>query len=140
MVYQQKRRGLTLIEVLVVIAIMGILMGLLLAAIQKARAVAQRTQCINNLRQIGLGLSMYHEANGAFPPSVNNDQRMPRPPFYYLSWRGRILPYIDEEPLWKRVNAAYQQINHPGYDPPHNYSKTLVRIFGCPSDSLIFTS
>jgi prepilin-type N-terminal cleavage/methylation domain-containing protein len=97
-----KRRGFTLIELLVVIAIIAILIALLLPAVQQAREAARRTQCKNNLKQMGLALHNYHDTYLMFPPgalasSVGG---------WGASWYMRILPYIDQAPVYTQLTFS----------------------------------
>ena len=95
------RRGFTLIELLVVIAVIGILIGLLLPAVQQAREAAQRMQCKNNLKQISLALHNYHDVHTMFPPQVMASRLDDQDPVHgfptgWWSWRARILPYLEQ--------------------------------------------
>lgn len=98
------RRAFTLVELLVVIAIIGILIGMLLPAVQQVREAARRTDCLNNLRQVGLATHMFHDAYQAFPPS-----RVSAPPFATFaqqtegaeSWFVRLLPFLEQDALFE---------------------------------------
>lgn len=114
------RRAFTLVELLVVIAIIGILIALLLPAVQAAREAARRSQCSNNLKQMGLACLNYHEARGTLPP-YRISQR-------HTTWAAIILPYIEQESaadLWD-LNRAYQ-----GQNPDATMAAPLA--FYCPS-------
>jgi len=101
----RSRAGFTLIELLVVIAIIAVLIALLLPAVQQAREAARRTQCKNNLKQIGLACHNFHDVYGNFPPGLTDDDTD------NWSWGTYILPYIEQGPLYQigttaRVGAA----------------------------------
>src|SRR6478736_637949 len=98
------RGGFTLVELLVVIAIIGILVALLLPAIQAAREASRRTQCLNHLKQIGLAMHMYHDARKSLPPS--------RMPCWHGTWASAIWPYLEEGNIaqqWDPVMGYYEQ-------------------------------
>jgi prepilin-type N-terminal cleavage/methylation domain-containing protein len=102
-----KRRGFTLVELLVVIAIIGVLVALLLPAVQAAREAARRSSCQNKMRQLAIALHNFHDARGKFPPGAENAV-YPKPrmsgatTFAGTSWIVYILPYIEQQPLYKR--------------------------------------
>jgi prepilin-type N-terminal cleavage/methylation domain-containing protein/prepilin-type processing-associated H-X9-DG protein len=100
------RRGFTLVELLVVIAIIGILVALLLPAIQAAREAARRSQCSNNAKQIGLALQNYHDTHGSFPPGVIWGPGVaPYTLPYHHTWNVMILPFIEQQSLYNTVDV-----------------------------------
>ena len=128
-----RRRGVTLIELLVVIAIIAVLIGMLVPAVQKARASAARTQCINNLKQIGLAAHQYHDQKKALPAGVRS-----KLPYRFSSWLTHLLPYLDQQNLWTATDAAYKQAPLPFNNPPHVGLATVVPVFVCPLDGRAF--
>jgi prepilin-type N-terminal cleavage/methylation domain-containing protein len=102
MIIMLRRRGFTLIELLVVIAIIAVLIALLLPAVQQAREAARRSQCKNNMKQLGLAMHNYHDTLTVFPMGVLTDDRP--------NWRVFLLPYLDQAPLYNTL-----QINAGGF-------------------------
>ncbi|ODA31794.1 DUF1559 domain-containing protein [Planctopirus hydrillae] len=95
-----RKSGFTLIELLVVIAIIAILIALLLPAVQQAREAARRTQCRNNLKQLGLALHNYHDNALVFPPGNIGFNNAATPSFQGFAWSTMILPFVDQAPLY----------------------------------------
>ena len=128
-----RRRGFTLIEMLVVIAVIAILIALLVPAVQKVRAAAARAQCSNNLKQIGLAAQQFYGTNKVFPSGMRFQRGAD--PYRYMSWLTQLLPYLDQGPLWLATQQAYQQSRSPFNNPPHVGLNTVIAVFACPADS-----
>src|SRR5579884_1291419 len=129
------RAGFSFIELLVVIAITGTLVALLLPAVQKVRAAADRLACTNNMKQIGLALHNYHDSHASLPPGFTSDHAGES--FPHITWLTRLLPFIEQEPLWDHTVAAYDYLPIPYDDPPHIGFGLPMRVYSCPADSRV---
>jgi prepilin-type N-terminal cleavage/methylation domain-containing protein/prepilin-type processing-associated H-X9-DG protein len=149
----QRRKGFTLIELLVVIAIIAVLIALLLPAVQSAREAARRSQCVNNLKQIGLAIHNYHSVNDALPPggasgydkNRNNGNWVGGPPQNF-SMKARLLPYMEQQQMYNALNfnvtAVWGTDSGPGNSvdgEPLNRTVSMAKVNGfvCPSDGNI---
>ncbi len=121
-------RAFTLVELLVVIAIIGVLVALLLPAVQAARESARRTQCTNNLKQIGIGLHTYHDVRGVFPAAWYRTPSAEKRPGW--AWGSVILPQIEQTPLFDELGVA-TGIDFPTEATP--LTQTAVATYHCPS-------
>ena len=126
------RRGFTLVELLVVIAIIGILIALMLPAVQRIRHAAARTQCANNLKQIGLAAHQYHDGNKVFPAGLRWQKG--KDPYRFSSWLTALLPYVEQQALWTTTQNAYRKTRSFNQNPPHVGLSTVVPVFACPAD------
>jgi prepilin-type N-terminal cleavage/methylation domain-containing protein len=137
------RRGFTLIELLVVIAIIGVLTALLLPAVQQAREAARRTQCRNNLKQLGLALHNYHDQFESFPPGWVYDSGRPAAsaPTNCWGWGAFILPQLDQAPLYNQADFSVGfrgGLDAAGANSPigsNGLEATVLAMFRCPSDT-----
>ncbi len=136
-------RGFTLIELLVVIAIIAILIALLLPAVQQAREAARRTQCRNNLKQIGLGLHNYHDTHSVFPPGAlairfngvavaPTDAEPARTTVAGgWAWSAFILPFLEQANLYQSLNPNGN--NFPA--APNDLTRTILPVYQCPTEA-----
>src|SRR5262245_18176159 len=131
--HRLSRRAFTLIELLVVIAIIGVLIALLMPAVQKVREAAARTNCKNNLHQIGVAFHNYHGAYGSFPPgfvsqaaAVDDESLGPG-----WGWAALLLPYVEQDNLYRQINFAKDIA-----DAANAQARvTSLSLFRCPSDN-----
>lgn len=125
------RSAFTLIELLVVIAIIGVLVALLLPAVQQAREAARRSQCRNNLKQVGLALHNYHDTYRQLPLLM-----YPTADFGFWSWKGHsphsmLLPYVDQQTVYAQLDFSSAALD---FGPNEDVGKTKLAVFRCPSD------
>jgi len=134
--------GFTLVELLVVIAIIGILVALLLPAVQAAREAARRAQCSNNLKQIGLALHNYVDSYKVFPIGSNSSRPGPgnMTHFYASNWRVFILPYLEQGPVYQQLNfrwgcfVAYSSFPLSGGN--EILARLVFNVYVCPSSNI----
>jgi prepilin-type N-terminal cleavage/methylation domain-containing protein/prepilin-type processing-associated H-X9-DG protein len=124
----QSRRGFTLIELLVVIAIIAVLIALLLPAVQAAREAARRSQCVNNLKQLGLAIQNYDSSNGSLPPTADSNVLSPE----NFGMKVRLLPFLEQSTLYNTVNWGF--IAEAATGQNDTLVTTQINSFLCPSD------
>lgn len=135
MVRTSRTRAFTLIETLVTIAILAILVGILLAAVQHARAAGAANSCRNNLRQLTLALQHYQDSHGGCPSGTRSRFRS----LPFSSWNTHILPLIEQGGLWRSAEEAYKK-NWNFASSDHDAVRTsVVSLFICPADGRIMT-
>lgn len=127
----RRRPGFTLIELLVVIAIIAILIALLLPAVQQAREAARRTQCKNNVKQLGLALHNYHDTFLTFPPGAVSNPTLGQI-YQGWGWNTMILPYMDQAPLYNQFNFSNGMLATITATP--TVIATQIGALRCPSD------
>lgn len=134
------RKAFTLVELLVVIGIIGVLIALLLPAVQMVRESGRRTKCANNVKQLALGLMSFESAHGQLPMGLRSFETKSgaggsAKQYYGMSWITRMLPFVEQTVLWDQAVEDY------GYSPipfrGHRGMQTVLPIVECPSDPVI---
>lgn len=129
MSHPSRRTGFTLIELLVVIAIIAILIALLVPAVQKVREASNRTQCQNNMKQLALGLHMFHDNFKKFPYGVYRTNAD-----FSWGWGIAVLPFVEQDALYKTIAPVFT-VAAPMPTPAAGIYQQRIAVFRCPSDS-----
>jgi prepilin-type processing-associated H-X9-DG protein len=120
-----KRPAATLVELLVVIAIVGLLLGILMAAIQRVREAANRVSCESNMRQVAMALHQFHD-----------DRNRP----VGFSWMVPLLPYVEENSAWQQAQEAKRIQPDTNINPPHVGASMVIKLYTCPTDGRLRSS
>ncbi|WP_437185345.1 DUF1559 domain-containing protein [Planctomicrobium sp. SH668] len=129
------RRGFTLIELLVVIAIIAVLIALLLPAVQQAREAARRSQCKNNLKQIGLALHNYHDVHNIFPIGAVRHLHY-QDGWNPIAWSTLILPQMDQTAIYEAVKTESQNFGTEASYASNAVGRTPIPVYMCPTDPM----
>lgn len=129
---QHARCGVTLIELLVAMSVIGVLVAVLLPAVQQARSSARRVECANKLRQLGVAFLNFETDHQHFPSGKTDIREIPKRG--EMSWLVALLPYIEQTELWDRSAAAFEANPLPYFNPPHSPLGKAVAAFTCPED------
>jgi prepilin-type N-terminal cleavage/methylation domain-containing protein len=126
---QARSGGFSLVELLVVVAIIGTLVALLLPAVQQARESSHRTACLNNLHQMGVALAAYHDLHHTFPPGGVEFRLKPKGPERQLAWCVFLLPQLEQQTVYDRLDLS------AAFDSPKNAdgAASVLEVFICPS-------
>jgi len=121
------RSGLTLVELLTVLGVIGLLVAMSLPAVHRIREAARRTHCSNTMRQLAVAMSGYEASNGTLPSALSTDE-----PYRWTTWMMKLTPYLDEKAVFDRIITDYDSGVSPFFD--HALREKSLKVFACPSD------